>query len=108
MHHRMQSMYTDNKMQMILTDYQTRPHELWSLERRNHIQTLFQNNSHAKSDEINDEEWNLCNLTLSHVVNQHLQKDLEFTDVQVNSLISAMAGQVNYHNATAESRLHPG
>ena len=50
----------------------------------------------------------MCNLTLSHVVNQHLQKDLEFTDVQVNSLISAMAGQVNYHHARAQHWLYPG
>jgi len=103
MHRCMQTTYTDNQMQQIFNDYCSAPRDLWSLETRNHIATIFQMEYRQKNEDIDDQEWNLSNSKLSLQILKQLQKLLKFSNMQLKSLEHAMPSRNNWNT---ESRTH--
>jgi len=103
MHCRMQRMYTDNQMQLIFTDYWTAPHDLWTSEKRSLINSRLQMEYQPKTDEIEDEEWNLSNSILGSTATTQLHNVLKFSDMQLKSLQCSMPVISNVNMASNSS-----
>jgi len=111
MHCCMQSMYTNNQMQLMLNDYHNTPHDLWSTEKQNHLATNFQKDYPLCTDEIDDEQWNLTNSVLPSRVTTQLYNHLKWSDMQLKSLEKLIPTTTNHshslhHNKSCTNPSH--